>query len=223
MKLLDPRQRRAELVADTQGVAALCDGHDEVVAVLAEAHVVDVDIATEIDMVVVEPLPRFLDIDHRVVAVTDIKAVAIAVTRADQQVIASAAVDGLGEVRAPERIGAIGADEVDVFGVQVGVRHQLVGKAQVLDRIRLVAEAVVLVLQRDPLAAALDGESQVFLEARDLDIGEVDALQIERVAAGREQRIARAVEDGVGAITAREDVGVAVDAAFEAVVAGAAV
>ena len=223
VELLHPGQGRRELVADTQRVNAISDADQQVVAVLREAQVVDRDVGAETHMVVIEPAAGFLDIEDGVVAVAHVEAVAVAVARSDQQIVARQPVDGLGEVRAPQRVGARGADQVHVFGVQVGVGHHLVTEAQHLDGVLLATEAVVLVRQRDAFAGVLDGEGEVFLEARDHQVVEGHVGEIERIAARGQQWIARGIEHRVVAVAAPHHVGVAVDAAFEPVVAGTAV
>jgi hypothetical protein len=72
-----------------------------------------------------------------------------------QQVVAAAAVDGLGEVGADEHVVAVGADQVEVLRVEVGVEDGLVGEDQALDGVGLAAGAVVLAFQRDAFAGGL--------------------------------------------------------------------
>ena len=85
-----------------------------------------------------------------------------------QQIVAAAAVDGLGEIGADQDVVAVRADQVEVLRVEVGVENGLVGEDQALDGVGLsaiaviVTAAVILAFERHALAGSFEREDQIF-------------------------------------------------------------
>ena len=213
-----------ELVADAQRVAAIHDGDHQVVAVLREDDVVDGDVVAELDGVVhrhmhaapVAPVRADAGVDDDVVAVADIEQVGVAAVAADQQVVARAAVDGLGEVGAGDRLRRVRPDEVDVLRIEIAEVQRHVGEFEQLDRELLLAVADILVFQDDPLARRLDRDDEVERGAREFHVAAVEDGEIDAV-------VAAFVERGVGAVIGAHHVDVVARQAFQPVVAQPAV
>ncbi len=221
---LDAAVGAEELVADAQRVDAIGDGDHQVVAVPGEDDVRLRDVVAEPDYVVlghdhaapVGPGGAHAHVADRVLAVADIEQVRVAAVVADHEVVAAATVDRLCEVRADDRLAGIGADEIDVLGVEISVDQRAIAELEQLDRVLLLPVANILFFKDDPVAGAADRHDEVERGAREFDVAREQVQELDPVVALR-------VEDGVDAVAGREDVGIARAHAFEAVIPKAAV
>ena len=162
--------------------------------------------------------------DH-IVSVAGVEQVGVAIGGTEHGVVARAAVDGFAEIGAIERFGRIGPDQVNILGVEIGQRHDAVGKDELFYGVRLAGHpaSVVLPLNEQCLASVLDRQHQGRAITREGDIVQRDPAQLYRVEPGLQQHMVALIPDGVVAVAAHPDVGVVVDAAFEPVIARATI
>ena len=102
-------------------------------------------------------------------AVTGIKLVDIAAIAANQQIVAAAPIEQLAKVGTGDRLGSIGADQIEILGIDVEEIDRAIGEHQLFHRKGLHAIAHILVFQHKPLPGGPDRDDQIERRAREID------------------------------------------------------